>query len=148
MMTFMADEMDLRAAAAAFDRSSVPDSEIAAEDERKQVLSQFPLEEWPTLPLSRYLGQAAESGSGPTYCRLMEFGTPNLGSIKGGSAAKHIMYHHNSGEWRVAAPLRGMEPQEAWEELRGQFVRAFEAVSAADFEAVDDLEALRSVQRW
>ncbi|MFD1663167.1 AAA family ATPase [Streptomyces caeni] len=140
----MADEMDLRAAAAAFDRSSVPDSATAAEDERKQVLSQFPLEEWPTLPLSRYaLGQAAESGSGPTYCRLMEFGTPNLGSIKGGSAAKHIMYHHNSGEWRVAAPLRGMEPQEAWEELRGQFVRAFETVSAADFEAVDDLEALR-----
>ena len=144
MMTFMADEMDLRAAAAAFDRSSVPDSGTAAEDERKQVLSQFPLEEWPTLPLSRYaLGQAAESGSGPTYCRLMEFGTPNLGSIKGGSAAKHIMYHHNSGEWRVAAPLRGMEPQEAWEELRGQFVRAFDAVAAGDFEAVDDLEALR-----
>lgn len=144
MMTFMADEMDLRAAAAAFDRSSVPDSGTAAEDERQQVLSQFPLEEWPTLPLSRYaLGQTAEFGSGPTYCRLMEFGTPNLGSIKGGSAAKHIMYHHNSGEWRVAAPLRGMEPQEAWEELRGQFVRAFEAVPAADFEAVDDLEALR-----
>ncbi|MET8721476.1 AAA family ATPase [Streptomyces misionensis] len=140
----MADEMDLRAAAAAFDRSSVPDSGTAAEDERQQVLSQFPLEEWPTLPLSRYaLGQTAEFGSGPTYCRLMEFGTPNLGSIKGGSAAKHIMYHHNSGEWRVAAPLRGMEPQEAWEELRGQFVRAFEAVPAADFEAVDDLEALR-----
>ncbi|MEH0550901.1 AAA family ATPase [Streptomyces sp. B21-101] len=140
----MADEMDLRAAAAAFDRSSVPDSGTAAEDERTQVLSQFPLEEWPTLPLSRYaLGQAAESGSGPTYCRLMEFGTPNLGSIKGGSAAKHIMYHHNSGEWRVAAPLRGMEPQEAWEELRGQFVRAFDAVAAGDFEAVDDLEALR-----
>ncbi|MEU6883703.1 AAA family ATPase [Streptomyces viridosporus] len=73
----------------------------------------------------------------------MEFGTPNLGSIKGGSAAKHIMYHHNSGEWRLAAPLRGMEPQEAWEELRGQFVRAFEAVGAGDFDAVDDLEVLR-----
>ncbi|MET9061462.1 AAA family ATPase [Streptomyces antibioticus] len=140
----MVDEMDLRAAVAAFDRSGAPETETAAEDERKQVLSRFPLEEWPTLPLSRYaLGQAAESGSGPTYCRLMEFGTPNLGSIKGGSAAKHIMYHHNSGEWRVAAPLRGMAPQEAWEELRGQFVRAFEAVAAGDFEAVDDLEALR-----
>ncbi|WP_256256013.1 AAA family ATPase [Streptomyces sp. MUSC 14] len=116
----------------------------AAEDERKQVLSQFPMEKWGTLPLARYaLGQTAPSGSGPTYCRLMEFGTPNLGSIKGGSAAKHIMYHHNSGEWRVAAPLRGMEPQEAWEELRGQFVRAFEAVADGDFEAMDDLEALR-----
>ncbi|WBO63138.1 AAA family ATPase [Streptomyces camelliae] len=140
----MTDQMDLRTAAAAFDRSAVAATETAAEDERKQVLSQFPLEEWGTLPLSRYaLGQAAPSGSGPAYCRLMEFGTPNLGSIKGGSAAKHIMYHHNSGEWRVAAPLRGMEPQEAWAELRGQFVRAFEGVAAGDFEAVDDLEVLR-----
>ncbi|MET9130594.1 hypothetical protein [Streptomyces antibioticus] len=140
----MTEEVDLRAAVADFDRSSVTEAESAAEDERKQVLSQFPLEEWATLPLSRYaLGQATQSGSGSTYCRLMEFGTPNLGSIKGGSAAKHIMYHHNSGEWRVAAPLRGMEPQGAWEELRGQFVRAFEAVAAGDFEAVSDLEALR-----
>ncbi|MFI6032854.1 hypothetical protein ACIBBD_01475 [Streptomyces sp. NPDC051315] len=143
-MTFVADEPDLQAAASQFDRSTVTEAGTAAEDERKQVLSQFPLETWATMPLSRYaLGQPALSTDGPTYCRLMEFGTPNLGSIKGGSAAKHIMYHHNSGEWRLAAPLRGMEPQEAWEELRGQFVRAFEAVGAGDFDAVDDLEVLR-----
>lgn len=143
-MPFMTEEMDLRAAAEAFDRSAVGDAEAAAEDERGQVLAQFPREEWAALPLSRYaLGQAAPAGTGPTYCRLIEFGTPNLGSIRGGSAAKHIMYRHNSGEWRVAAPLRGMEPQEAWEELRGQFVRAFEAAAAGDFEAVDDLELLR-----
>ncbi|WP_330336870.1 AAA family ATPase [Streptomyces sp. NBC_00557] len=140
----MADEPDLQAAAAQFDRSTVTEAERAAEDERKQVLSQFPLEEWATMPLSRYaLGQPAPSADGPTYCRLLQFGTPNLGSIKGGSAAKHIMYYHNSGEWRLAAPLRGMEPQEAWEALRGQFVRAFEAVGAGYFDAVDDLEVLR-----
>lgn len=143
-MTLMADEPDLQAAAAQFDRNTVTEAGTAAEDERKQVLAQFPLEEWTTMPLSRYaLGQPAPSADGPTYCRLMEFGTPNLGSIKGGSAAKHIMYHHNSGEWRLAAPLRGMGPQEAWEELRGQFVRAFEALGAGDFDAVDDLEVLR-----
>ncbi|MGW4028316.1 AAA family ATPase [Streptomyces sp. NPDC004838] len=140
----MTDDMDLRAPAAEFDRSTAAKAATAAEGERKQVLSQFPLEEWANLPLSRYaLGQVTQSGNGPTYCRLMEFGTPNLGSIKGGSAAKHIMYHHNSGEWRVAAPLRGMEPQDSWEELRGRFVRAFEAVAAGDFEAVNDLQALR-----
>ncbi len=143
-MTAMTDQLGLRAAAADFDRSSAAEADAAAEHERKQVLSQFPLDEWATLPLSRYaLGQAASAGDGPTYCRLMEFGTPNLGSIKGGSAAKHIMYHHNSGEWRVAAPLRGLEPQEAWEVLRGQFSRAFEAMAAGDIDAVDDLEVLR-----
>lgn len=73
----------------------------------------------------------------------MEFGTQSLGSIRGGSAAKHIMYRHNSGEWRLAAPLRGLEPQEAWRQLREQFVRAFEATDDGDFEALDDLEVLR-----
>ncbi|AQS71812.1 McrB family protein [Streptomyces pactum] len=140
----MTNAVDVRTAAAEFDRTAVAAAESAAEDERKQVLSRFPLEEWAELPLERYaLGQGEAPGSGPTYCRLMEFGTPHLGSIKGGSAAKHIMFHHNSGEWRLAAPLKGMDPQDAWAELRGQFVRAFDAVGAGDFDALDDLEVLR-----
>lgn len=144
MMASMTNAVDVRTAAAEFDRAAVADVESAAEDERKEVLAQFPLEEWAELPLERYaLGQAPPPGSEPTYCRLLEFLTPNLGSIRGGSAAKHIMYHHNSGEWRLAAPLRGMDPQEAWGELRGQFVRAFDAVAAGDFDALDDLEVLR-----
>ncbi|MER5467039.1 AAA family ATPase [Streptomyces sp. NPDC002685] len=140
----MTDGVDVRTAAGEFDRGAVAEVESAAEDEREQVLSRFPLEQWAELPLERYaLGQATPPGSGSTYCRLMEFGTPRLGSIKGGSAAKHIMYHHVSGEWRLAAPLRGMEPQDAWAELRGQFVQAFDAAAAEDFEAIDDLEVLR-----
>nr|WSX78524.1 AAA family ATPase [Streptomyces sp. NBC_00899] len=143
-MTFVTNDMDLRAAAATFDRSPLAEIESAAEEERKQVLSLFPLEGWPTLPLSRYaLGQTAPSESGQTYCRLIEFGTPNLGSIRGGSAAKHIMYHHRSGEWRLAAPLKGMEPQDAWMVLREQFARAFEAADAEDFDVLDDLNVLR-----
>ncbi|MEV0122657.1 AAA family ATPase [Streptomyces sp. NPDC050703] len=140
----MTDEMDLPGIAAAYDRSDLTDAVAAADVERKQLLTRFPLEAWPMMSLSHYaLGQAGPPGGGPTYCRLMEFGTPALGSIRGGSAAKHIMYRHNSGEWRMAAPLRSLEPQEAWEVLRGQFVRAYEAVAAGDFGAVDDLEVLR-----
>ncbi|MFJ9833667.1 AAA family ATPase [Streptomyces sp. NPDC101169] len=140
----MADGVDVRTAAKQFDRAAVAKVESAAEEERRRVLSQFPLEEWKTLPLERYaLGQSSPIGSEPTYCRLLEFLTPNLGSIKGGSAAKHIMYRHNSGEWRLAASLRGMDPQDAWRELRAQFVQAFDVVGAGDFEALDDLGALR-----
>ncbi|MFE0349613.1 AAA family ATPase [Streptomyces griseoluteus] len=140
----MADGVDVRTAARQFDRAAVAKVESTAEEERRRVLSQFPLDEWKTLPLERYaLGQSSPIGSEPTYCRLLEFLTPNLGSIKGGSAAKHIMYRHNSGEWRLAASLRGMDPQDAWRELRAQFVQAFDAVGAGDFEALDDLGALR-----
>jgi 5-methylcytosine-specific restriction protein B len=54
---------------AAFDRGVVAAVDSAAEDERKQVLSLFPLEAWAHLPLERYaLGQAVPPGSGPTYC--------------------------------------------------------------------------------
>lgn len=134
----------MRVATDQFKRAAVAEMESAAKEERERVLSQFPLEGWRTLPLERYaLGQPAPAGSEPTYCRLLEFLTPNLGSIKGGSAAKHIMYRHNSGEWRLAAALRGMEPQDAWRHLREQFAQAFDAVVAGDFEALDDLEALR-----
>ncbi|MFF2624469.1 hypothetical protein ACFVUN_01700 [Kitasatospora griseola] len=101
----MTDGTDLAAAAADFDRSSLTES--VAEAERERVLADFPLGEWPQLPLERYaLGLDRQPGSGPPFFRLLEFGTPQLGSIKGGSAAKHIMYRHNSGEWRMAAPLQ------------------------------------------
>lgn len=138
--------VDVRAAAAAFDRNTVAEGKALAHAERELVLTEFPLTEWPTLPLERYaLGLDSQDWSGTrmTYCRLLEFVTTQLGSIRGGSAAKHIMFRHNSGEWRLAAPLGGMEPQEAWEQLRGQFVQAFDAVAAGDFDALDDLGVLR-----
>ncbi|MFI5673987.1 McrB family protein [Streptomyces cellulosae] len=140
----MSETVDVWAAAAEFDRSTVSEDQAAAGGDRKRVVDLlFPLEKWPTLPLEHYALGLDPSGATMTYCRFMEFGTPHLGSIKGGSAAKHIMYRHNSGEWRLAAPLRGMEPQNAWELLRAQFLQAFTAVAAGDFEAVDDLEVLR-----
>ncbi|PWI09048.1 ATP-binding protein [Streptomyces sp. NWU339] len=138
--------VDVWAAATAFDRGTVAEDEARADAERKQVLTQFPLQDWPVLPLERYaLGVETSDahGGGTGYCRLMEFGTPHLGSIRGGSAAKHIMYRHNSGEWRMAAPLRGREPQDAWAHLRTQFLQAFEAVDRQDFDALDELDLLR-----
>lgn len=46
MMPFMTGQVDLRTAAAAFDRSTVAATGKAAEDERAQVLSQSPLEKF------------------------------------------------------------------------------------------------------
>ncbi|WP_093905913.1 AAA family ATPase [Streptomyces sp. cf386] len=138
----MTETVDVWAAAAEFDRGTVSEVQAAIEDERKQVLDLFPLEEWAALPLERYALGLDPSGSTMTYCRLMEFGTLHLGSIRGGSAAKHIIYRHNSGEWRLAAPLRGLDPQVAWERLREQFTQALQAAASGDFDAVDDLEVL------
>ncbi|GGZ68201.1 AAA family ATPase [Streptomyces echinoruber] len=153
----MNDRVGIGEAAAAFDRGTVAVDEARAEEERRRIITRFPLEQWAELPLERYalgLDTSVESGfsdtprsgvgeDGATYCRLLEFGTPHLGSIRGGSAAKHIIYRHRSGEWRLAAPLRGLEPAQAWARLRGQFVQAFDAVARQDFETLDDLNLLR-----
>ena len=103
---------------AGFDRDAAKTERIAADQARQQITVKFPLAGWPHLPLERYaLGLGLPEMA---YCRLLEFGTPSLGSISGGSAAKHIMFRHNTGVWRMAGPLRGLDPHEAWERLRAR----------------------------
>ncbi|WP_305779806.1 McrB family protein [Nocardia nova] len=138
--------MNFTEAIAQFDPASVADRLSAAETERKQILDLFPLNDWPTLPLSRYaLGQGSD-GVDMTYCRLLEFASGDLGSISGGSALKHMIYLHRSGEWKLTPELRGLPVEQAWERLRGEFVAAFDAVSGEDFAALDELTVLRSGQ--
>lgn len=133
----------LAAAVAAFNRASYAKELAKAEEQRRQILREFPLEDWPELPLERYaLGFAERQKWGPPFCTRMEFHTDALGSIRGGAAGKHIMFLHRSGEWRLSAPLKGMNPEEAWQRLRKEFVAAFETAGAGAFDRVDDLEVL------
>ncbi len=136
----VADGIDLGVVAAAFDRGRLAGELAEAGRQRESVLAAFPLEGWPVLPLERYalgLGQPQ-----PPFCAVLEFHTDALGSIRGGSAAKHIMFRHNTGEWRLAPPLRGLSPEEAWEKTRGAFVAAFAAAADGDFDRIDDLRIL------
>ncbi|MFG1774236.1 McrB family protein [Nocardia salmonicida] len=133
--------MELSTAIASFDRSRVADRIANAEQQRKRVLAEFPLEDWPMLDVERYA-----LGCGPgTYCRVMEFDTVDLGGIGGGSAGKHIIFRRASGEWKLA-PQLGSDLEAGWNRLRGQFVAAFDAVAREAFDELDDLDALRSGQ--
>ncbi|MDP1571931.1 MAG: AAA family ATPase [Vicinamibacterales bacterium] len=109
----------LEQAIQSFDRSAVAPVEAAAEKARAEILSRFPMEAWPDLPLERYaLGQP---DSTDTYCRWLEYDSTDLGSIAGGSAQKHIIFKrkHKSG-WYF--PQRFKSVEEAWEALRADFV--------------------------
>jgi 5-methylcytosine-specific restriction protein B len=81
------------------------------------------LDKWPTLPVERYALGLGSSDT-VTYCRLMEFGTRQLGSISGGSAGKHMLYRHRSGEWKRAPALLDLPVEQAWQRLREQFVNS------------------------
>lgn len=107
------------------------------------MLTLFPLSGWRDLELERYALGPDGRRSGLSFCRLMEYGTDNFGSIRGGSAAKHIVYQHRSGQWRVVpSALRGLEVEAAWAAVRSEFVTAFDASSRGAYELLDDLESL------
>ncbi|WP_077059626.1 AAA family ATPase [Streptomyces sp. MP131-18] len=127
----------------AFDRPPWKESVAMAERDRQRVLTDFPRRAWRDLPLERYaLGLDQADRANRPFCWLLEYGTEAIGSIRGGSAAKHIIYRHHSGEWRLPKPLRAASPQEAWARVRGEFVEAFDAVEAGDFRRLDDLDTL------
>ena len=105
-----------------FDRKAQAEAVRLAEEERMEVVKRFPLDAWPTLPLSRYaLGQGNKHES---FCWWLEFGTPHAGSIKGGNARKHIIYKQGTGEWWYDRQTYKSE-QDAWEAVRSGFVDAF-----------------------
>ncbi|MET9555694.1 AAA family ATPase [Streptomyces sp. NPDC006645] len=133
----------LAARIARFDREGARRAAGLAEEERQQVVSYFPPEDWERLDLARYALGPDSRRSGLSFCRLMEYGTDNFGSIRGGSAAKHIIYQHRSGEWRVVpGALRGLDVETAWAQVRSEFVTAFDAAGKEAYERLDDLESL------
>ena len=93
------------------------------------------------MTLERYaLGQ---DDSSDTFCRWIEFGTPHLGSIKGGSAFKLIIFKRcGRPGWHFPSEFR--DEQAAWRAVRDDFVKAFDAAAAGDWNAVDGLPALRT----
>lgn len=111
----------------------------AGKRERAEVLKRFPLTLWPTMSLEQYaLGQ---ENSDETFCRWMEFRTPHLGSIKGGSARKLIIYKHKEKPGWYFDPAYKNE-QEAWTSVREAFVAAFQRAQANDWNSISDLTPL------
>ncbi|TMR40730.1 AAA family ATPase [Actinomadura geliboluensis] len=130
----------LSRALAEFDRSAHADQIARADAEIAQVLRDFPLDSWPTMPLERYaLGTDVYQNS---FCHRMEFGTDALCSMKGGSAAKHIIFRRKKeGIWRY--PLEYDDEQAAWENVRAGFVEAFEIIRGGRLSDIDTIDSLR-----
>src|SRR5687767_2963859 len=102
-------------ALASFDRAAIRDHIAQGKQERKEATARFPRDEWPTLPLERYaLGQ---ENSEDTFCRWMEFRTTHMGSIKGGSSRKHIIFKRKDKPgWYFDPEYK--DEQDAWAHVR------------------------------
>jgi 5-methylcytosine-specific restriction enzyme B len=124
-----------------YDRSAVAGAVAAAEQQRQEVVRRFPRDQWPTMPIERYA--VGLSGHRDTFCRLLEFQTPDLGSIKGGSSRKLIIYKHkDKPDWYFDPAYPDVNS--AWLAVREAFVEAFSLAEAHDWAGVDNLAPLRS----
>lgn len=129
----------LEAAVASYDRATDKEFFDAGELERSEILSRFPLEGWPAMPLERFAIGQKESED--TFCRWMEFRAQHLGSMRGGSARKLIIYKHKDEPgWYFDPAYR--DEQEAWVKVREAFVQAFQEAKSGGWSAIDELAPL------
>jgi len=123
-----------------FDRKNIESHIQNGERERQEILKRFPISDWPSLPLEKYalgLPQSADS-----FCRWIEFNSPHLGSMRGGSAVKHIIYKHkNKPGWYFYPPTMKDE-NEAWDAIRGDFIKMFQLAKDGNWDQIDDLPYL------
>lgn len=141
----MSEERDKVAAALA---SYNPDQDAhdveLGEQEREKIRELFPLEAWAELELIDYA--AGQENSENTYCRWVEFRSPHLGSIRGGSAVKLIVYKHKDGDDWYFDKAAFDSVEEAWQTVRAEFVSAFDSAKSGDWSDIDDLATLRAGQ--
>lgn len=124
-------------ALASWDRVTASKRVTEAEQLRTQFVERFPIASWPNLALDEYaLGQ----GSHDTVSYWLEFGTTVIGSIKGGSASKHLIFRRKDGSWRFPKEYSSVDA--AWSTIRDGFVELLRLAAAGEFDNADDVKAL------
>src|SRR4051794_19175250 len=106
------------------------------DEERARVLELFPLEAWPNMPVDRY---ALGTGDKQTFCYLLEFATPDLGSIGGGSSRKHLVYRKSeTQQWWFDNKYSSVD--DAWTAVRAAFIKVFDAAAAGNMDAIEGID--------
>ena len=132
-------DLALNDAIAQLDRSPTSPAAEGYRSQHAEILKRFPRDKWPEMRLEDYaLGQP---GVEDTYCYWLEYKSQWMGSIRGGSARKLVIYKRRDREgWYF--PNLFSDEGEAWDRLRSEFVEAFELAARGDWERIDELETL------
>lgn len=139
MATGPQQRLGLEAAVAAWSREDAAEKVQKAIEQREQFVSLFPADVWPDLPLERYALGLPESEDG--FSRWLEFATPATGSIKGGSAHKHLVYKRQSRPgWHYQKQYES--EVEAWDAIRRGFAELVQLAASDEWDQVDQIEAL------
>ncbi len=131
-------KIDLQDALAEWDRDAQAEKLAGAVEQRERIIGAFPAAGWPDLELERY---ALGLDRNDTYSYLLEFASRDIGSIKGGSARKLLVYKQKTKPgWYFDS--RYENEQEAWEAIRAGYVELLSLAAEGRFDEIDDIEAL------
>jgi MoxR-like ATPase len=126
---------------AGYDPNASEDDVATAERQRAEFLEKFPKDAWPSMTLDRYaLGQPDHQD---TFCRWMEFVTTELGSMRGGSARKHLIYFQaKTGEWWFDHKLYETV-DEAWAGVHAGLLDAVRLAESGQWAQIEQIASLR-----
>lgn len=129
-----------------YDRNSSIAHIKAGEQERQEILQRFPMENWETMDLEMYA--LGPTGYDRPYSYWIEFGSPHLGSIRGGSSVKFLVYkHRNKPGWYF--PSNYSNEQEAWTEIRSTVARTLLLAQNQQWEQVyEQLQKIGGRSVW
>ena len=138
----MIDCRRIAEALAHYDPNASADAVAQGEEERKQLVARFPKDGWPAMTLDDYaLGQPSHQDN---FCRWMEFVTAQLGSIRGGSARKHLIYFQAStNRWWFDEKLYN-SVEEAWDAVHQGFIDAIKLAETGDWDGIAQIASLRA----
>jgi 5-methylcytosine-specific restriction protein B len=129
----------LQHAIAEFDARAYQAFEHEAEEQRKETLRRYPPEHWQEMILEEYAQGQEEQPE--NFCRWIERQTDQMGSIRGGSARKLIIYkHRNKPGWYY--PANYGNERVAWNAVRDGFLRAFDLAEQGRWDEIEEIEPL------
>lgn len=120
--------------ATTFDRISIADHCAKAEAEREALRQSFPRATLAELPVEKY---AMGLGGNDSLCWTYEFGSDSIGSIKGGSVFKFVLWFGKDGQLANSAKKDEPDTALAWQKLRAGLVRSLELCEAGNFAETD-----------
>ena len=119
-----------------------PALQLKQDQQHSAFLQRFPRESWPQLTLDDYALNTPDYRN--SYSYFLEWGTPDLGSISGNNANKHVIFKRNSGEWSFPSGYGSVES--AWDALKAGFVKMFDLARAGDWTSTSEIDILRGAK--
>lgn len=117
-----------------------PAEEAEMTRQHDAFLDAFPPSAWESMTLERYALGTEDTRE--SYSYALEWGTPDLGSIRGGSSLKHVIFRRRKdGEWHY--PVGYSNVDEAWTALRDGYRRLLDYAAEGRWAEVSSLTALQ-----